>query len=173
MLRSALRLDTAVLIGVQRAFAGQPGVVRAARALSFAGEHGAAWLAVGLLGAAVDRDRRRDWLLGAAGVLSAHAAAVVVKRAVRRTRPDHPDVRVLAGTPSRLSFPSAHLASTTTAAAVYGTLLGSPLAAAVVPPMLVSRVVLGVHYPSDVLAGSALGAAVGVLVRRRLRRWAR
>jgi membrane-associated phospholipid phosphatase len=36
--------------------------------------------------------------------------------------------------------------------------------------MLVSRLVLGVHYPSDVVAGSALGAAVAGLVGRKLRR---
>jgi membrane-associated phospholipid phosphatase len=38
-----------------------------------------------------------------------------------------------------------------------GTLLGS---------MLVSRVLLGVHYPSDVLSGALLGAAVASMTRR-------
>jgi membrane-associated phospholipid phosphatase len=36
--------------------------------------------------------------------------------------------------------------------------------------MLVSRVLLGVHYPSDVVSGAALGAAVAAVVRRSSRR---
>ncbi|HEY0638149.1 MAG TPA: phosphatase PAP2 family protein, partial [Pseudonocardiaceae bacterium] len=107
------------------------------------------------------------------GVCAAHAAAVGVKRVVRRQRPGDPAVRVLVGTPSRLSFPSAHATSTTAAAALYGPLVGRRLGPVLVPPMLVSRILLGVHYPSDVLVGSALGAVVGAAVRRLPRRRAR
>ena len=161
--------EVAALRGVQSALGGRQ-VVGAARALSLFGEHSAGWFALGLVGAAVDRDRRGQWLGAAAGVVAAHAASIAVKRVVRRPRPDDPDVQVLVGTPSRLSFPSSHAASTAAAAVLYGGLTGQRAAASVVPPMLVSRMVLGVHYPTDVVAGSVLGAAVGGVVLRWLRR---
>ncbi len=151
---------------VQSAIATPP-VVRVARAMSLFGEHAAGWLALGALGALADRRRRRDWLAATATVALAHGASIGVKRVVRRHRPDHPRVRVLAGTPSTLSFPSAHATSTTTAALLFGALLGRRLVPVLVPPMLTSRLVLGVHYPSDVLAGSLLGAAVAAVARRR------
>jgi membrane-associated phospholipid phosphatase len=161
--------ETAALVSVQRALA-KPPVVRAARAMSLFGEHALGWLALGAVGAAVDRKRRGEWLAAAAGVAAAHGASIAVKRVVRRRRPDNPNVRVLVGTPSRLSFPSSHATSTTAAAVLYGGLTGRRAVGAVVPPMLVSRMVLGVHYPSDVLAGSALGAVIGGGVLRWLRR---
>jgi membrane-associated phospholipid phosphatase len=160
--------EIATLRKVQGVLATPQGV-KAARGLSLFGEHSAGWFALGLLGAAIDRRRRVEWLTAAGGVVAAHAVSIAVKRVVRRPRPDNPDVRVLVGTPSRLSFPSSHATSTTAAAVLYGGLIRKRSAAAVVPPMLVSRLVLGVHYPSDVLAGSALGAAVGGVVLRWVR----
>jgi membrane-associated phospholipid phosphatase len=157
-----------LLAAVQRRIAA-PRMVIAARGLSHFGEHALGWLVLGALGALVDRRRRQDWLASAATVAAAHGASIAVKRVVRRHRPTDPSVQVLVGTPSRLSFPSSHAASTTAAAMLYGALLRRPLTALLVPPMLVSRLVLGVHYPSDVLVGSALGAAIGAGMRRRLR----
>lgn len=148
----------------------RPATVKAARGLSHFGEHAIGWFAAGLVGAAVDRERRKDWLVAAAGVVAAHGASIAVKRVVRRPRPEDPSVEVLVGTPSRLSFPSSHATSTTAAAVLYSGLTGRNLVPALVPPMLASRLVLGVHYPTDVLAGAALGGVVGGLLRRKIRK---
>lgn len=157
-------------LGAVQRIAGPPPVVRVARGMSHFGEHAAGWLALGAAGAALDRPRRREWLTATAAVAAAHGASIAVKRVVRRPRPDDARVQVRVGTPSRLSFPSAHATSTTAAAVLFGGLLRRPLVAVLVPPMALSRLVLGVHYPSDVVAGSLLGAAVAVAARRVTRK---
>lgn len=161
--------EVALLAAVQDAVA-HPRVVATARGMSLFGEHAAGWLAIGLAGAALDRPRRAEWLGSAAAVAFAHGTSIGVKRVVRRRRPEHPSVRVLVGTPSRLSFPSSHATSTTAAALLYSGLLGRRAPLAVIPLMALSRLVLGVHYPSDVATGTALGAAVAAGSRRLLRR---
>jgi membrane-associated phospholipid phosphatase len=152
------------LVAVQSAIADRPGVLTGARALSHFGEHSLGWLAVAALGALLQPARRRVWLAAGAGAFLAHAAAVLIKRVVRRERPHHPAIAVNVGTPSRLSFPSAHATSTTAASILLGRATGLPLPAILVPPMALSRLVLGVHYPSDVLTGVAVGAAVAKAV---------
>jgi membrane-associated phospholipid phosphatase len=160
------RGEVAVLVAVQAAVAARPGALTAARALSHFGEHSLGWLAVSAIGAAVQPSRRREWLVAGGGAFTAHASAVVIKRLVRRRRPHHPAVAVNVGTPSSLSFPSAHATSTTAAAMLLARATGVPLPVMLVPPMALSRVLLGVHYPSDVAAGVAVGAAVAAIVSR-------
>lgn len=161
--------EVAALVAVQSALADRPGVLAAARGLSYFGEHSIGWLAAALLGAVLMPARRREWLVAGAGAFAAHAAAVLVKRVVRRQRPHHPAVAVNVGTPSRLSFPSAHATSTTAAAILMGRTSGLPRgigAAVVIGPMALSRMLLGVHYPSDVAFGIGLGAVIaGAAVR--------
>lgn len=152
------------ILSALRAHGADPRVAGIARALSRAGEHGALWLAVGLAGAAVDGTRRSAWLRGTALTAGAHLLSMGVKRVVRRPRPAH--VEPLVRTAGRHSFPSSHATSAAAAAVAYGTLGAYP-----VPPlaaaMCVSRLVVGVHHPSDVLAGAALG----VLTARIGSRW--
>lgn len=165
----APRGEVAALVAVQAALGDRPGVLSVARALSHFGEHSVGWVAVALLGAVLSPKRRGDWLIAGTGAFVAHAAAVVVKRIVRRKRPHDPAVVVNVGTPSQLSFPSAHATSTTAAAVLMGPTLGLPggaCAAVLVPPMALSRMLLGVHYPSDVACGIALGAVVAAIARR-------
>lgn len=163
------RGEDAALVAVQGALAGRPGVLATARAMSHFGEHALGWLAVAGLGALCSPRRRRDWIVAGIGAFAAHAAAVLIKRVVRRTRPDHPAIAVNVGTPSRLSFPSAHATSTTAAAVLMGRAAGLPpgvLPAVLVPPMALSRLVLGVHYPSDVATGVLVGALVAEATQR-------
>ncbi|SNX63528.1 5'-phosphoribosyl-monophospho-decaprenol phosphatase [Streptomyces sp. TLI_55] len=197
------------ILSVFRAYGADPRVGAAARALSWAGEHGALWLAAGLAGAAVDGARRGAWLRGTALTAGAHAVSMGVKRVVRRPRPAH--VEPLVRTAGRYSFPSSHATSAAAAAVAFGALgacgvsrgrlstdtrLGHDLtpvtlatrptrrtyithaaravrATRLLPPLAVamclSRLVVGVHYPSDVAAGAALGA----LTARFGARWIR
>ncbi|MFF3483789.1 phosphatase PAP2 family protein [Streptomyces sp. NPDC002701] len=151
------------ILSALHAHAAAPRVAAAARALSLAGEHGALWLAAGLAGAAADRERRGAWLRGTALTAGAHLASMGVKRLVRRPRPGH--VEPLVRTAGRHSFPSSHATSATAAAVAFGA-LGARAVPALAAAMCVSRLVVGVHYPSDVAAGAALGAVTARLGAR-------
>ncbi|WNI17377.1 phosphatase PAP2 family protein [Actinacidiphila sp. ITFR-21] len=150
------------LLTVLRRCGADPHVADIARGLSWAGEHGALWLAAGLAGAGADRTRRGAWLRATALVAASHLTSMAVKRVVRRPRPP---LVPLVRTAGRHGFPSSHAASAAAAAVAFGALLPRapfpPLAAAV----CVSRLVAGVHYPTDVACGALLGGAVARLGR--------
>jgi membrane-associated phospholipid phosphatase len=100
-------------------------------------------------------------------VLSAIVLAQVVSDQLKELtdRPRPPAASALGALPANGSFPSGHA---TTAAAVAAALWWSSrrasLALAAFALLIaLSRVWLGVHYPTDVLAGLALGTALGLL----------
>lgn len=133
------------------------------RAFSRLGEHAAVWLALGAVGAAVDAPRRSRWLRATGAVAAAYAGNTAIKLVVRRHRPQLPGLPPLISTPTQLSFPSAHASSSFAAARGFAPLLGPHGKTYIYPAaalMAASRVYLGVHYPSDILAGALLGTLI-------------
>jgi membrane-associated phospholipid phosphatase len=161
---SFARLDTHLLI-LARSRGHAPGVERAVSAYSRLGEHGACWLVLGGAGALRDRGTERcaRWLRGVRIVAAAYALNYAVKLAVRRRRPQLDGLPPLTPTVSGLSFPSAHVTTSFAAARAYSGLAPvAPLYAAA-GAFALSRPYLGVHYPSDVLAGALLGSMIAEL----------
>jgi undecaprenyl-diphosphatase len=128
---------------------------------SHLGQHGACWLALGVAGAVVDGPRRTQWLRGALVVLLVYLLNTAVKGVVRRGRPDLEDLPALVPTPTALSFPSAHAAASFAAARAYSSLVPAPPLYGVACAMSISRVYLGVHYPSDIAVGAGMGLLLG------------
>jgi membrane-associated phospholipid phosphatase len=148
-----------------RLLAHSPESVTWVRRYSHLGEHGAVWLVSGAAAALVDRPRRRRWLRATAAVGAAYATSTSIKLAVGRKRPAIEDLPHLMATPTGLSFPSSHTTSSFAAARAFGALVPGPPLQVAAAAMALSRLYLGVHYPSDVAAGAALGALIGSLGR--------
>ncbi len=139
------------------------GSERLAGRLGDFGEWGLGWIAVGTVGAGLHPEDRGGWWTAAAIGPAAVAINYAFKLAIGRERPlieDHPR---LSRAPSKLSFPSAHSTSSVAAATAMGRLApgAQPALYGLAASICLCRPFLGMHYPSDVLAGAALGAVIG------------
>lgn len=140
-----------------------PGITRAA-------DHGVLWVAVSAGMAALPSRRARS--AAERGLASLALSSAIVnqlgKRLVPRQRPDLvsvPRKRRAVRVPTSSSFPSGHAASAAAfavAVAIEDPQLAVPIGLLAVAVGF-SRVYTGVHYPSDVLAGAAVGASVAGL----------
>ncbi|WP_238599280.1 phosphatase PAP2 family protein [Corynebacterium heidelbergense] len=154
--------ETRVLLGIQRALADRPGVLPTARLMSHFGEHALGWMGTAALGYTLDRRNREQWLAMGVSAFAAHAASVILKRIIRRPRPHDPRINIGVTTPSKLSFPSSHATSSTAGLVGLSRALSARWPLVGIPAMGLSRMVLGVHYPTDVALGAGLGLVTEV-----------
>ena len=117
------------------------------------------------------------WILGTAywkhravalalGVLVTALLVMSIKFAVRRRRPEGDWGRIYRSTDPH-SFPSGHAARAFMLAVLalgLGPLWFGLLLSAWAPLVGVARIAMGVHYPTDIIAGMAFGVVMGVLI---------
>ncbi len=152
------------------------GLDRALVGITRAANYSRLWLLVA--GGMAAWGGRRGQRAAGRGILAIAIASAVAngpaKLLVHRRRPLRGSLPTLIRMPGSTSFPSGH------SAAAFAFTTGACAELPVLAPVLVplagavaySRVHTGVHYPSDVAAGAAIGICSGILVSR-VSRWVR
>jgi membrane-associated phospholipid phosphatase len=165
-MKNALNRADLGLLRIMRTRGHTPAVEKAAQVIAKSGDNGYLWIAIGTAGFLFDSRRRLQWLttglIGPIGI----GVNFGIKLIFKRPRPVLEGLPPLGGAPSSLSFPSAHatasFASATAMSRIAPELRYAFFGAAAL--MAVTRPYLGMHYPSDVLAGIVLGTTVGALL---------
>ncbi|WP_296375483.1 MULTISPECIES: phosphatase PAP2 family protein [unclassified Pseudonocardia] len=144
----------------------------AMKSLSNSANHSLLWFGVATLLAARRGTTRKAAMRGLLSIgLASAAANAGLKPLLPRRRPaasELPAYQKIANPPSSSSFPSGHAAS----AAAFATAVAmeSPRSGLVVAPLAAavaySRVHVGVHWTSDVVAGAALGSGIAWVTQR-------
>jgi undecaprenyl-diphosphatase len=138
-------------------------------ALSYAGSFGLVWLAIAVAISGFSWSRPWLWTRVGATILVAESVSAALKEWSRRDRPplSNPDPVPLVDLPATYSFPSGHATVSFACATVLALAvprLSVPLYT-LATLIAFSRIYVGVHYPSDVLAGAVLGIAIAIALR--------
>jgi undecaprenyl-diphosphatase len=129
---------------------------------------GLGWVAGGVALAMLggSKGRRAGLATAVASLAATYVVQTRVKPLFRRVRPFvNRDARVVGTRPADHSFPSGHTASSFAAATALAFFYpkAAPLAYTLATGVAVSRVHLGVHFPSDTAVGGAIGIGIGTL----------
>ena len=167
MLETLLNLDGGFLLFLQESVR-NPILDSIMIFITSLGNGGMIWIAATIL-LLIPKKTRKAGVMSAVALLgSLIINNNIVKNIVQRPRPfvTFTDLQIIIPTPSEFSFPSGHTSSSFAAAAVFYRHLPKKLGLpAVILAGLIgfSRLYVGVHYPTDVIAGVLMGILLSYL----------
>ena len=159
-------LDGAILLWIQDAVR-TPALDAFMSRFTMLGDHGYLWIAVTLLLLIIPKTRKVGLMCFVALVLMVIFNNMLIKNIVDRPRPytQIPDLRLLVKEADDASFPSGHSCSAFAVAVVclkkLPKKIGVPLVI-LAAAIALSRLYVGIHYPTDVLVGSVLGIIIAL-----------
>ncbi len=144
---------------------------------TYMANYGILWIALCLALLINKKTRKLGIICSVALVLNYMTCNVIIKSIVGRTRPFEAieELTLLIKKPVDTSFPSGHTSSAFTLACAITCYLSrqrkwvGAILIFVASMIGISRMYLGVHYPTDVLVGMLLGIATGIIVYYALR----
>lgn len=175
MLDAILAADQAVLLFLQELRT--PALTAVLRFFTHLGDSGAVWIALCVVLLLFRSTRRGGVELALSLAVTAILCNLVLKPIIARERPflTMEELELIVPALTSYSFPSGHASSSMAAAMSLTLAYGRRGAWAFLLAGLIafSRMYVGIHYPSDVLAGALLGCAVAWAVHGVWRRWER
>ena len=167
MLETLLNMDGGFLLFLQNVVR-NPILDKIMIFITSLGNGGMIWIAATILLLIPKKTRKIGFMSAAALLGSLVINNHLIKNLVQRPRPfvTFTDLQIIIPKPSEFSFPSGHTSSSFAAAAVFYRHLPKKLG---VPSVILagligfSRLYVGVHYPTDVIAGVVMGVLLSYL----------